>query len=133
MWASLLRASLLALPCGLAPERADCVVWAAVPPRGDPGGRPHAARQGVLSETDALRRERAAYEEAARAAAAEARRAEIHGHRLNAAAAAIQNAWKVHRKRCAAEAKAAKGGKGGKGRGSSAAAASKGVAGKKAK
>jgi hypothetical protein len=68
--------------------------------------------QAALGELEALRRERAAHEEALRAAAAEARRREMAELRREAAAYAIQNAWKVMKKRRAAEAKA-KGGKGG--------------------
>jgi hypothetical protein len=56
---------------------------------------PLSSQQEVVAETNALRRDRAASEAAAAAAAAEARRAEIAGLRRHAAAAAIQNAWKV--------------------------------------
>lgn len=90
--------------------------------------------QEVLAELDELKRERAAHEEALRAAAAAKRAAEIRAIRLDAAAAAIQNAWLCFKKRRAAEAKAkAKGGKGGKGaggKGAAAAAAGKGASGK---
>ena len=68
-----------------------------------------------MSELEALRRERAAHEAAARAAAEAARVAEMRAIRLDAAAYAIQNAWKGMRKRRAAEAKAT--GKGSKAKG----------------
>lgn len=71
--------------------------------------------QEALSDLEELRRERAAHEEALRAAAAEARLQDAARLRREAAAYAIQNAWKGLRKRRAAEAKA-KGGKGGGGK-----------------
>ncbi|KAF6266288.1 hypothetical protein COO60DRAFT_445827 [Scenedesmus sp. NREL 46B-D3] len=68
------------------------------------------------AEADALRAERLAHEEALRSAAEAKKRAELRRLRLEAAAYAIQNAWKVWRKKKAAEAKKAAGkGKGGKG------------------
>ncbi|WIA35821.1 hypothetical protein OEZ86_004208 [Tetradesmus obliquus] len=67
------------------------------------------------AEADALRAERLAHEEALRAAAEAKRKAELQQLRLEAAAYVIQNAWKVWRKKKAAEAKKAAGkGKGGK-------------------
>ncbi len=75
-------------------------------------------------EVDALRAERLAYEEAVKAAAEAKKQQELRQIRLEAAAYCIQNAFKVWRKKKAAEAKKAAGkGKGGKG------AAGKGSAG----
>eukprot|EP00879_Flechtneria_rotunda_P011950 GHRR01012481.1.p1 GENE.GHRR01012481.1~~GHRR01012481.1.p1 ORF type:complete len:359 (+),score=170.19 GHRR01012481.1:214-1290(+) len=71
-----------------------------------------------LSEVEALKAERLAHEEAVRAAAASKKREEIRSIRIAAAAYAIQNAYKVWKKRKAAEAKkaSAKGSKAGKGK-----------------
>jgi len=62
--------------------------------------------QECNAEIEGLRRERLAHEEALRAAAAQAKALEIRQIRLDAAAAAIQNAWKSLKKRRAADAKA---------------------------
>jgi hypothetical protein len=51
--------------------------------------------QKQTAEADALRAERLAHEEALRAAAEAKKKGELHQLRLEAAAYAIQNAWKV--------------------------------------
>lgn len=70
--------------------------------------------QECVSELEALRQARLAYEEELRAAAAEAKRREIQQVRLDAAAYTIQSAWKGLKKKQAAEAKAKGKGKGAK-------------------
>jgi hypothetical protein len=73
--------------------------------------------QASLAELEALRRERAAHEESLRAAAAEARHLEACQYRRQASVYAIQNAWKVYRKRRRAGEAKGGGGKGGAGKG----------------
>lgn len=70
--------------------------------------------QKHIAESDALRAERLAYEEAVRAAAEAKKKDELRLLRIACAVYMIQNTWKVYRKKKAAEAKKAAG----KGKGS---------------
>lgn len=65
--------------------------------------------QKHTSEAEALRAERLSYEEALRSAAEGRKREELRRLRVECAVYAIQNAWKVWKKKQAAEAKKAAG------------------------